>query len=141
MNLDRTDKLVAVCFAITAIATVGMIFDLWPLVYYAIPALVTLLVLMGSLNMRNEWSTTVLVSVLSFGAVLTLLFAASHATLYGSGFLGGLPTSSAVIFYGIWPFSTVVGPLLFALVYQKWIRHDFEEGEPEPQTQQERTTE
>lgn len=131
MNLDRTDKLVAVCFAIIAAATVGMFFDIWPLVYYAIPALVTLLILMGSLNLRHEWSKTVVVSVLSFGAVLTLLFAASHATLYSSGFLGGLPTSSALIFYGIWPFATLAGPLLFVMVYQKWIRHDFEESEPE----------
>lgn len=132
MSLDRTDKLVAVCFAITAIATVGMFFDVWPLVYYAIPTLVALLILMGSLNQRNEWSTTVVVSVLSFGAALTVLFAAAHATLHSSGFVGGLPTSSAVIFYGIWPFSTVVGPLLFTLVYQKWIRHDFEESDTEP---------
>ncbi|WP_460745878.1 hypothetical protein [Nocardiopsis oceani] len=131
MKLDRTDTLVAVCFAITATATVGMFFDVWHLVYYAIPALITLLMLIGSLNMRHEWSATVVVSLLSFGAVLTLLFAAAHATLHGSGYWGGLPTSSALVFYAIWPFTTVVGPLLFTLVYQKWIRHDFEESQPE----------
>lgn len=131
MNLDRTDTMVAVCFTVIATATAGMLFDIWHLVYYAIPALVTLLMLMGSLNRRDEWSTTVLVSLLSFGAVLTLLFAAAHGTLYGSGFLGGLPLSTAIVFYVIWPLTTLVGPLLFVLVYQTWIRHDFTESEPE----------
>ena len=132
MSLDRTDTLVAVCFAVTAVATVGMLLDIWHLVYYAIPALITLLMLIGSLNLRNEWSTSAVVWILSFGGALTLLFAASNATLHGSGSLGGLPVSSALLFYGVWPLSTVAGPLLFALVYQKWIRHDLEEDEPEP---------
>lgn len=128
MSIDRTDALVAAIFVATTAAAVGMFFDVWHLVYYAIPSLATLFMLMGSLNRHDEWKPGATARIMAFGVVLTALFVVSNATLHGSGVLGGLPTSTAVFVYGIWPVTSVVGPLLFAWVYQTWLRHDVDDA-------------
>ncbi|GAA1195171.1 hypothetical protein [Prauserella alba] len=129
MSIDRTDALVAAIFVIVTAVTVGVLFDLWHLVYYSIPSLVTIFMLMGSLNRRDEWKTGATARIVSFGAALTVLFVVSNATLHGDGVIGGLPTSTAVFVYMIWPLASVVGPLLFAWVYHAWLRHDVDDVE------------
>jgi sodium/proline symporter len=126
-SLDRVDTLVALCFVTIAAATAGMFFDWWQSVYYAVPALATVLMLIGSLNRHDRWSRTGVLQVVGFGAVTVLLFAVAHATLGGGSSLGGLPTTTAVFFYVIWPLTAVAAPLIFVSVYQTWLRHDLAE--------------
>lgn len=129
MRMDRADALVAFCFALTAVATIGISFDLWQLVYYPIPLLVTLFMMMGALDEKDTWSRAAITWILVFGLVLTLLFAAADAMLRGEVLIGGLPASTAIFLYALWPFSTVAGPLLYALVYRIWIRHGLDTTE------------
>ncbi|MFD0774673.1 sodium:solute symporter [Streptomonospora algeriensis] len=130
MGAGRVDSLVAATFATIAAATAGMLFDRWFLVYYAVPVLATVFMLMGSLNRRDLWSRAMVARVAVFGAALAVLFAASHAALGGEGTLGGLPTSTAIFFYVIWPVTAVVAPLLYTTLYRTWLRHDLEEESP-----------
>ncbi|WP_432479494.1 hypothetical protein [Nocardioides sp. GXQ0305] len=125
--MDRMDKLVAVVAGASAVAVVGMFFDRWTLVYYAVPVLTTVLLLMGALDRRDQWSRQGLVGVSAFGALLVVLFVASHLTLDREGSFGGLPTATAIFVYLIWPVTSVVAPLLYAVVYQTWLRRDLEE--------------
>lgn len=124
MTLDRVDKLVGVCCVATGLAVLGMLADWWPLVYYPVPVLATVFLLMGSLNRRGEWSRPALLQVSAFGAVLLGLFVVSHLALDSGTSLGGLPTATAVFVYLIWPFTTVVAPLLYVFVFHTWLRHD-----------------
>ncbi|GAB4084493.1 hypothetical protein GCM10028784_11230 [Myceligenerans cantabricum] len=134
MSIDRTDKLVAVVLVAVAAATAGMLWDQWQVVYYSIPVMVTVFMLLGSLNRHDRWHVASVAAVLAFGGILAVLFVVAQVTLRGSGTLGGLPTSSAVVLYAIWPLTTVGAPLLYALVYQVWLRHDVEEPGPVPDT-------
>ncbi|MDT0300901.1 sodium:solute symporter family protein [Streptomonospora wellingtoniae] len=125
---DRVDSLVAATFATIAAATAGMLFDLWFLVYYAVPVLAAVFMLMGSLNRRDLWSRPMVGQVAAFGAALVVLFAVAHVTLDGTGTLGGLPTSTAIFLYVVWPVTAVVAPLLYTTLYRTWLRHDLEES-------------
>lgn len=131
MSFDRVDRLVAITFVTLTVATAGMLFDWWQVVYYAIPILATVFMLMGSLNRRDRWPRAGVIQVAAFGGVLLLLFAVSHATLDGNGTLGGLPTATAIFFYLIWPVTAVVAPLIYVAIYRTWLRHDLEQTKAE----------
>lgn len=122
--IDRSDRLVAALFVVVAGATVGMIADLWLLVYYAIPLITYLFVLMGSLSVDDRWSPRGFVLASTFGGVLLALFLWAGVTLESTTFVGGLPLPTAIMVFGIWPFATVVAPLLYAWTFQTWLRRD-----------------
>lgn len=124
MKLDRTDALVAAVSLATLLAAVGMLFDVWQAVYYSIPAFVLLFMLLGSLNARDAWSPRAIVPVLCFWAVLAGLFVAAAVLIESSGELGGLPVSTAIFLYLIWPISVLGAPLTYALVYTRWLAPD-----------------
>lgn len=126
-GLGRADALVAAIVVTIAAATAGMLFDWWFLVYYAIPALTTVLMLMGSLNRSDLWSKAMVGQVTAFGTTLVVLLAIAHVALGGGGTLGGLPTSMAILLYVVWPVTAVVGPLLYTTLYSTWLRHDLQE--------------
>jgi sodium/proline symporter len=128
-RIDRIDRMVAVCFVAMLVALVGMLFDVWRLVYYAIPVLTVLFMLMGALDKRDEWRASVVAPVAAFGGVLLVLFAIADAVLYTDVMFGGLPAATGTFLYVIWPVATVGGSLLFAWVYQAWLRHDLSDLE------------
>ncbi|OLT04034.1 hypothetical protein BJF90_24305 [Pseudonocardia sp. CNS-004] len=78
-RIDRIDRMVAVCFVTMLVAVAGMFFDVWRLVYYAIPVLTGLFMLMGALDKRDEWRTSVVAPVAAFGGALLVLFAIADA--------------------------------------------------------------
>lgn len=123
-RLDRTDALIGGVSAASLLAAIGMLFDIWQAVYYAIPALVLLLMLLGSLNARGEWSPRALVPVLGFWVVLSVLFVTAAVLIGSSSKLWGLPASTGVFLYLIWPLSTVGAPLVYAVVYRRWLAVD-----------------
>lgn len=124
MSLDRTDAVVAAVSVATLAAAIGMLFDVWQAVYYAIPAFALLFMLLGSLNSRNEWSPQALVPVLVFWVPLAALFVAAAALIDNSVELWGLPVSTGIFVYLIWPLSTVGAPLAYAAVYRRWLARD-----------------
>ena len=124
MKLDKIDVLVAAFTVATAVAALGMLFDIWQTVYYSIPVFVLLFMLIGSLNRRDEWSARTLGPVIAFGVLLAALFVAAGVLLDSSGSFGGLPVSTAIFLYGIWPLSAIGGPLVYAFVYGSWLSED-----------------
>ncbi|QYJ03640.1 hypothetical protein KUV85_15085 [Nocardioides panacisoli] len=136
MNLDKTDTVIAAISAATLLAAIGMIFDVWQAVYYAIPAFVLLFMLLGSLNARDEWSPRALVPVLGLWSVLAALFVAAGMLAGSSAELGGLPASTGIFLYLVWPISTVGAPLAYAVVYSRWLAPDLPTAESAPSTPQ-----
>lgn len=134
MSVDRVDRLVAIFFVITTLSVVGMIFDLWQLVYYSIPLVTVLLMLMGALNRRDEWSGPAVVPAAAFGGLLLVLFALGDVLLNTDALMGGLPAATGVFVYVIWPVTTVAGGALFAWVYHKWLRQDLDDTQVESMT-------
>lgn len=124
MKLDRTDTLVAAITAATLLATIGMLADIWQIVYYALPVFVLLFMLMGSLNARDEWSSRALAPVLGFSAVLAVLFIAAGVLLESTTMFGGMPIASGLFLYVIWPLTVVGAPLTYAVVYSRWLAPD-----------------
>lgn len=124
MKLDRTDTLVAAIAAATLLATIGMLADIWQIVYYALPVFVLLFMLMGSLNARDEWSPRALAPVIGFSAVLAVLFIAAGVLLESTTRLGGMPIASGLFLYVIWPLTVVGAPLTYAVVYSRWLAPD-----------------
>ncbi|WP_375000457.1 sodium:solute symporter [Aeromicrobium sp. CTD01-1L150] len=120
----RIDRLVMACLVILTVATAGMVLDWWQPVYYAIPVSVTLFMFLGALNTANQWSSSGVAQICTFGCVMLLGFVAAHATLDSSGTLGGLPTATAIFFYLVWPFTAVAAPLVFTSVYHSWLSRD-----------------
>ncbi|QBR93108.1 sodium:solute symporter family protein [Nocardioides euryhalodurans] len=120
----RVDTLVAVAFLTIGAATAGMVWDWWQPVYYAVPVLTTSMMLLGALNRAGRWSRSSVTQIALFGAATLVLFAAAHATAEGTGTIGGLPTTTALFFYVLWPLTTVVPSLIFVSVYRGWLRHD-----------------
>lgn len=121
MNHEKVDALVGAFFAATLIAAVGMVFDIWQAVYYSIPVFVALFMLIGSLNARNEWSRRHLLPVVAFSAVLGALFVAAGVLVNSSAMLGGLPASTGIFLYVVWPLTVVGAPLVYAYVYTGWL--------------------
>lgn len=124
MNLDRTDALVAAITAATLLATIGMLADVWQIVYYALPVFVLLFMLMGSLNARNQWSSRSLAPVIGFSAVLAALFIAAGVLLESTTRFGGMPVASGLFLYVIWPLTVFGAPLTYAVVYSRWLAPD-----------------
>lgn len=124
MKLDRTDAVVAAVSGATILAAVGMLFDVWQAVYYAIPAFVLLFMLLGSLNADDAWSPRALVPVLAFWLPLTGLFVVAAVLIESTSELWGLPVSTGIFVYLIWPLSTVGAPLAYAVVYSRWLARD-----------------
>lgn len=124
MSHQRVDALVGSFFVVTLIATVGMLFDVWQAVYYAVPALVALFMLIGSLNARNEWSPRHLRPVLGFSVVVLALFVAAGVSLESSATWGGLPVSTAIFVYALWPATVLGAPLVYAYVYTGWLSRE-----------------
>jgi len=128
MNQNRVDALVGAFFGVTLVATLGMLLDIWQAVYYAVPALVAVFMLIGSLNARNEWSARHLRPVLAFSVVLLGLFLAAGLSLESSTSWAGLPVSSAIFLYVMWPLTVVGTPLVYAYVYTGWLSREVDEG-------------
>ena len=124
---NRSDVLVGVLFVLTSTAALGMLFDVWRLVYYCIPAAAGLFMVMGSLSRRDTWSPALLTVILTFTAILAALFFAADVTLSSDATVGGLPLATGIMVYILWPYSVLAGGLIYTWSYQRWLRKDNED--------------
>lgn len=126
-GFDRVDALV-LFVTLTAVSTaIGSIFDIWQAVYYTIPVLTLVFMLMGALNSTNAWHRLNLALIGVFSAVLIGLFIVAETVIDGSAMMGGLPASTGIFVYIIWPWTAVGGPLVYAAVHRSWLLRDVEE--------------
>jgi hypothetical protein len=126
MNQDRVDALVGIFFAVTLLSAVGMLLDIWQAVYYSVPLLVAVFMLIGSLNARNEWSAQHLRPVIAYAVLLMALFLGAGLTLESSGTWGGVPISTAIFLYVLWPVTAIGTPLVYAYVYTHWLSREID---------------
>lgn len=125
-GVDRTDVLVLIVTLACLATAVGSIFDTWQALYYAIPILAYVMMLFGALNSTDKWNRANVVLISAFAAVLLGLFVLAHAFFGGSAMLGGLPTTTAVFVYIIWPWTAVGAPLVYAAVHKSWLMRDMD---------------
>ncbi|GAA1051894.1 hypothetical protein [Dietzia natronolimnaea] len=130
MKLDRTDVLVLVIGIASLGTALGSLFDIWHAVYYAVPLLTVAFMLMGSLSLDGAWHPANLTMIVAFCAVLAGLFVAAQFALGSGGMLGGLPVSTAIFVYMIWPLTAVGAPLVYAAVHKSWLMHDLTQDSP-----------
>ncbi|SMX90822.1 Sodium:solute symporter family protein [Brevibacterium sp. 239c] len=125
-GFDRTDVLVLIVTLACLATAVGSLFDTWQALYYAIPVIAFVMMLFGALNSTDKWSRANVVLISAFSAVLIGLFILAHAFFGSSAMLGGLPTTTAVFVYVIWPWTAVGAPLVYAAVHKSWLMRDME---------------
>jgi sodium/proline symporter len=125
-GLTRSDVLVLLV-SLAALATaVGSIFDIWQAVYYTVPVLTVVLMLMGALNSSDEWHAPNVVLIGVFSGVLIGLFVVAEIAIDSSAMMGGLPVATGIFVYIIWPWTAVGGPLVYAAIHRSWLLRDIE---------------
>lgn len=128
MRIDRVDGMIIVIAVLLSAMLVGMLFNVWYLAFFSIPILATALMGLGTLNRENEWGPT-LPWVAGFGVISVGLFVWAGIGVISSqspGF-GGLTVAAGVLVYIAWPVLTLASGLLYALLYNQWLRPDVQE--------------
>ena len=134
-SLDRTDVLVFIV-TLSALATaVGSIFDIWQAVYYTIPVLTVVFMLLGALSSADRWHAPNVALIGAFSAVLIGLFIAAEAVIGSGTMMGGLPLTTAIFVYFVWPWTAIGGPLVYAAVHSSWLLRDLNAEVSEPARQ------
>lgn len=128
MKMDKIDAFVLSCGVLLALLLAGMLTGVWQLVLYPIPVLAAALLLVGSLNSQDKLGPALL-PVVVFSVPLLALFVWIGQTVSSEGRLGGLQYSLGVVYYVLWPFTTLCTGLLYAFVYQRWLKRDLKLGE------------
>lgn len=128
MRIDRVDGMILVIAILLAAMLIGMLFDVWYLAFFSIPILATALMGLGTLNRENKWGPT-LPWVAGFGVISIGLFVWAGVGVISAqtpGF-GGLTVAAGVLVYIAWPVLTLASGLLYALLYNQWLRRDVKE--------------
>ncbi|HHU09042.1 MAG TPA: hypothetical protein GXZ60_03355 [Intrasporangiaceae bacterium] len=120
----RADLLIHAFAAVAAVATIGLLVDVWQIVFLAIPAFALVMMLKGSLRQDGTWDRSSTTAVVAYCAGLSALVIWSIMTYGGDGTFWGLPTSMGVIVYLIWPYTAVVAGALYAFVFDRTLKDE-----------------
>lgn len=117
----RAGTLIHVFAGIAAFALMGMLADIWQMVFLAVPLFALAMMLMGSLRANGTWDRASSLAIIGYCAVLAVLVVWSILTASGDAMFWGLPMSMGVIVYLIWPYTAVGAGLLYAFVFDRTI--------------------
>ena len=117
----RAGTLIHVVAGIAAFALIGMLADVWQMVFLAVPLFAVAMMLMGSLRANGTWDRASSIGIVAYCAVLAVLVVWSILTASGDATLWGLPMSMGVIVYFIWPYTAIGAGLLYAFVFDRTI--------------------
>lgn len=117
----RAGTLIHVFAGIAAFALIGMLADIWQMVFLAIPLFALAMMLMGSLRANGTWDRASSLAIGAYCAGLAVLVVWSILTASGDAVFWGLPMSMGVIVYLIWPYTAVGAGLLYAFVFDRTI--------------------
>ncbi|MBM7231330.1 MULTISPECIES: hypothetical protein [Dietzia] len=117
----RAGTLIHVFAGIAAFALIGMLADVWQMVFLAVPLFAVAMMLMGSLRANGTWDRASSIGIVAYCAVLAVLVVWSILTASGDATLWGLPMSMGVIVYFIWPYTAIGAGLLYAFVFDRTI--------------------
>ena len=117
----RADMLIHAFALVCVFALIGMLADIWQIVFLSVPLFALVLMLKGSLRADGSWEKQSTMAIVAYCAGLAVLVLWSILSFGGGTTLWGIPTSMAVIVYFIWPYTAVVAGLLYALVFDRTI--------------------
>ena len=117
----RAGTLIHVFAGIAAFALIGMLADVWQMVFLAVPLFAVAMMLMCSLRANGTWDRASSIGIVAYCAVLAVLVVWSILTASGDATLWGLPMSMGVIVYFIWPYTAIGAGLLYAFVFDRTI--------------------
>lgn len=117
----RAGTLIHVFVGIAAFALIGMLADIWQMVFLAVPLFALAMMLMGSLRANGTWDRASSLAIGGYCAVLAVLVVWSILTASGDATLWGLPMSMGVIVYFVWPYTAIGAGLLYAFVFDRTI--------------------
>lgn len=117
----RAGTLIHVFAGIAAFALIGMLADIWQMVFLAVPLFALAMMLMGSLRANGTWDRASSIGIVAYCAVLAVLVVWSIVTASGDATLWGLPMSMGVIVYFVWPYTAIGAGLLYAFVFDRTI--------------------
>ena len=116
----RMNIAIGVIAACMLLMGIGMVFDVPGLIFYPVPIVFALFLLLGGINLEGKLEKVVpgLVAYsVIFGALFIWMVVARESTTI----VWGLPISSAILVYIIWPFTVLTSGALYAWVYQTWL--------------------
>lgn len=116
-RMNLTIAAIAICLVLML---VGMLFDVPGLIFYPVPALFLIFLLMGGINLEGQLRKVV-PGLIRYAVIFGGLFIAMVAFRDDATLILGLPISSAILMYLIWPFTTLTSGVLYAWVYQTWL--------------------
>ena len=117
----RAGMLIHVFVGVSAFALLGMLIDVWQMVFIAVPLFAVAMMLLGSLRANGTWDRPSSIAIGAYCAVLAVLVLWSIFTASGDAMFWGLPTSMGVIVYLIWPYTAIGAGLLYAFVFDRTI--------------------
>lgn len=121
------DRLVLAVTGIATLMLLGMVFNLWWLIFYPIPALILVFMLLGGTNRAGSYRG-VRTGIAAYCAVLLLLFVPMGALQNADMQMFGLQFSMGLMLYVVWPFTVLTSGLLYAWVYSSWLGRDHKTG-------------
>lgn len=116
----RMNQAIAVIAICMLSMLVGMLFDVPGLIFYPVPALFLIFLLMGGVNLEGRLGK-VLPGLIAYAVIFGGLFIAMGILQNDTTLVFGLPVSTAILVYLIWPFTTLTSGALYAWVYQTWL--------------------
>lgn len=120
-NHKRADLLIHAFAAVSAFALLGMLIDVWQMVFLTVPLFAVVMMLKGSLHADGTWEKQSTIGISGYCAILAGLVAWSIVSDSSDAKLWGIPMSMAVIVYFIWPYTAVGAGLLYAFVFDRTI--------------------
>ena len=117
----RANTLINAFVAVAAFALIGMLADVWQMVFLAVPLFAVTMMLMGSLRANGTWDRASSMAIVGYCGGLAVLVVWSILTASGDATLWSLPMSMGVIFYFLWPYTAVGAGLLYAFVFDRTI--------------------
>lgn len=119
-------QLVLAATGVSVLMLLGMVFDVWWLIFYPIPVLIMIFMLLGSTNRAGSFRG-VMPGILAYCAVLLLLFVPMGFLQNADLRLFGLQISMGLMLYVVWPFTVLTSGALYAWVYTTWLARDHQE--------------
>lgn len=132
----RMNQIIGAIALCMVLMLIGMLFDIPALIFYPVPVLFLIFLLLGGINLEGQLRKVV-PGLIVYAGVFGGLFIAMVALRDDATLVLGLPVSTAILVYLIWPFTTLTSGVLYAWVYQTWLAKsnlDATETAREPQS-------
>lgn len=117
----RADLLIHAFAAVSAFALLGMLIDVWQIVFLSVPLFAVVLMLKGSMRADGSWEKQSTIAIVGYCAILAGLVVWSVLSYSSDATIWGIPISMGVIVYFVWPYTAVVAGLLYAFVFDRTI--------------------